>query len=1131
MFQTRHAYNLAVRVLGSKLRAGRKPLEGQIVIDTNGGTLTFKVRASVPIRPFPKGKYANDSLAGAKSPHELAVKAKAHPQEAAALFEQGAVSAWYASNGWTYPVQDTKGTGKGAVQQFFEALGLTKPPQLEISGGRIVCKARAGQRLVKHVTLSTKESRYVYAQAWSNQEWVKAGTTKAQGNTAVVPLHIDVPARPGETLHANVTVQGNGQQRFVVPVTLAVAAGESAAEPEAEPEEKKARFPLGLLIGGLCLVLVVAASAIGLVLNHRADEAATGALVQPAVAPNDANVPPPLPVAAGGAWWDSIPDSNLAASAAAVKAAAPAERALFDALAARADVERNPAYERLAVKLPELLRNAPAREPLARFVTGCCVFEPSDLNLSPLRAALKSQVPREKTAFRPEDKGEELERARWTLQTVCDALTHRAIRPERAQGLTGDLGTAFGFALDTRAAPEQLRVQAEQLLAERLYRNTLPTAGTSLDHALAMRAALLDKLPQLLPPAVREPIDVELAAGALSKGNEAWPKVEPVVKACLQSKERDVGMKLADLYEKANPALATNLQGLMADRWPAVANPKLTQAARAAAIRRSVLNQPDPALLAQAAREDRLQKLTSKTLSAVKAAEKKDVAVLRDTVRLAHASTMACALFHKDTGAERFDELVAKVPDLDDPEAAKTEEKKPADQKATEQAAKGVIVVGLQPTMLQGVLTPASDRDPGRGGTFCKVYTVALKAGQVYTIDMMSGALDSYLRLEAPNGVRLAEDDDSGGGRNARIVYPAPADGAYRVIATTCFGGAIGPYVLRIQLGAPFGAPRFFPGRRLPFRPPVPIGPGGPFMPVPPPGGIVVQEAPKVEEKKEPDFKVSDLKDLVSKQSQVRVAALNKVAAAIPKDLAPRHALKIARYLLVTIQQKSELDEVAPKLESLGKCRHLLLALADEAADESATQQTTEAVVGGVLGQPLRFARDEDWRTACRKLLLQRVLELTTSTTGPAAQAADMLRDLYKEQGVAFGLEDPKFLALTRPTRVLEALTRHVAGKIAPEALPAPDREYLAQLDRHLQAARVVAETDLEHMVLLQRVWLRVLALSLRGQVPAQAEAMRQLEQDLTAQDRQARTVLEQLRAGEEKVLRVWALVSQRKSS
>ncbi len=222
LFQTRDFFSLRVWVLGNKLRAGLVPLQADIAIETNGGTAAVSVRADVPIVPFPKGAHGNEVLAGARSPRELALKAKEHPNEAAVLFEQGVVKGWYASNGWTYPVEGTVGSGKGAVQQFFEALGLTKPPRLEVSPTTLALKAKSGERLSKVVTVRTEESKPVYAQAWSDQEWLTVGTIKYRGNVVTVPLEVLVPPHPGETVFSRLTILGNGKQRFQVQVSVKV---------------------------------------------------------------------------------------------------------------------------------------------------------------------------------------------------------------------------------------------------------------------------------------------------------------------------------------------------------------------------------------------------------------------------------------------------------------------------------------------------------------------------------------------------------------------------------------------------------------------------------------------------------------------------------------------------------------------------------------------------------------------------------------------------------------------------------------------------------------------------------------------------------------------------------------------
>lgn len=60
------------------------------------------------------------------------------------------------------------------------------------------------------------------------------------------------------------------------------------------------------------------------------------------------------------------------------------------------------------------------------------------------------------------------------------------------------------------------------------------------------------------------------------------------------------------------------------------------------------------------------------------------------------------------------------------------------------------------------------------------------------TLDQVGGRFDAYLVLADSNFTPLMEDDDSGGGRNARINrYRLPTDGDYYVIAMR-FGGATG---------------------------------------------------------------------------------------------------------------------------------------------------------------------------------------------------------------------------------------------------------------------------------------------------------------------------------------------------
>ena len=168
LFQCRHNSAIAVHIVAKKLRAGNKPIEGRILVESNGGTAVVTVCLEKPVRPFPEGV-----LAGAKSPGEIAAKARANPKEAAQLFEKGAVKAWYESNGWTYPVQGPSSSGLGAIQQFFEALGLVQPPKVTISQPTIQFQGAPGDFLEQAIKVQTAEKRPVFAHATTSTPWLQ----------------------------------------------------------------------------------------------------------------------------------------------------------------------------------------------------------------------------------------------------------------------------------------------------------------------------------------------------------------------------------------------------------------------------------------------------------------------------------------------------------------------------------------------------------------------------------------------------------------------------------------------------------------------------------------------------------------------------------------------------------------------------------------------------------------------------------------------------------------------------------------------------------------------------------------------------------------------------------------------
>ena len=221
---------LRVRVVGAKLAAAQQPREAKLLIMTNAGNTEIVVTCQVPIVPFPEGV-----LIGAKTPRELAHKAKQFPVEAAELFSEGKVQEWYRANGWIYPVEGEAATGKAAIQQFFEALGLTEPPKVVLDTPSLAFQGAPGQRLEARVELHTNDKRPIYASAHSATPWLTVAGCTAHGNRATVAIEANIPMAYDTPLRAFLEVHTNGNQRFEVPVVLHVAAPAAPPPPPQPP--------------------------------------------------------------------------------------------------------------------------------------------------------------------------------------------------------------------------------------------------------------------------------------------------------------------------------------------------------------------------------------------------------------------------------------------------------------------------------------------------------------------------------------------------------------------------------------------------------------------------------------------------------------------------------------------------------------------------------------------------------------------------------------------------------------------------------------------------------------------------------------------------------------------------------
>jgi serine protease Do len=103
-------------------------------------------------------------------------------------------------------------------------------------------------------------------------------------------------------------------------------------------------------------------------------------------------------------------------------------------------------------------------------------------------------------------------------------------------------------------------------------------------------------------------------------------------------------------------------------------------------------------------------------------------------------------------------------------------------------------VLTLDGNVISAVLT-ASDRTLPDGSYF-KAYQFQGQAGQSVVIEMRANAIDPYLVLFDASGRKVAEDDDGGGGKNARIAVTLPTTGKYTLYANSYEVGQTGSFTI-----------------------------------------------------------------------------------------------------------------------------------------------------------------------------------------------------------------------------------------------------------------------------------------------------------------------------------------------
>jgi hypothetical protein len=174
------------------------------------------VRLDVVSVPF-----AHAPFQGAASPRQIAERMRTNPKQAVPLLENGEIARWFKANGWTYPVPGQPAKGVAAVQQFFECMGLSKPPPLQLSEQEFHFACTPPEVVQTKVTLRTESKKWVYAQVDSDATWLRVTTPSVSGPQQVqLAFEVDSTLMDSGSHQGLLQIIANAGQKLTVRVQV-----------------------------------------------------------------------------------------------------------------------------------------------------------------------------------------------------------------------------------------------------------------------------------------------------------------------------------------------------------------------------------------------------------------------------------------------------------------------------------------------------------------------------------------------------------------------------------------------------------------------------------------------------------------------------------------------------------------------------------------------------------------------------------------------------------------------------------------------------------------------------------------------------------------------------------------------
>jgi len=268
-----------------------------------------------------------------------------------------------------------------------------------------------------------------------------------------------------------------------------------------------------------------------------------------------------------------------------------------------------------------------------------------------------------------------------------------------------------------------------------------------------------------------------------------------------------------------------------------------------------------------------------------------------------------------------------------------------------------------------------------------------------------------------------------------------------------------------------------------------------------------------------------------ARQAEQRLGLLRLVAnvADTLADVDLASGQKLAAYLLAP-KETDEQQQLLASASKLTRWNAVRLGMADHLAESGDLDPQATAVLRSALGPSVSVATESDRQQARRQLLVMVAADLQHAVTTEDGQLSTIGRhgraigDLYRVQAQLLQVPADQFETAPWTSAVLAAMITHLAAQLDRTQLSAVEQERLAALPHELLAAEFVAANDVQYTVMLERIWLRVLASHVAGRVPVAADTSQAIVQETLAVEATRDHVLDQLHDLETGILRLWML-------